>query len=164
MAMRQPLQPSPKLLALQRDFQQISTMAGYVNASLDPPQLRLFFTLYGRITVADAAEGLAITPRLQAWCDTICLNLREGSSSAIMPPQIQISAPQLLPNGASWYLVATITFGTKVTESSYQRVRTAVLAAYQAAAHMREKGLPGDGTSLLAATPDPEEPSPFPEA
>lgn len=164
MAMRQPLQPSPKLLALQRDFQQISTMAGYVNASLDPPQLRLFFTLYGRITVADAAEGLAITPRLQAWCDEICLNLREGSSSAIMPPQIQISAPQLLPNGESWYLVATITFGTKVTESSYQRVRTAVLAAYQAAAHMREKGLPAEGTALLAAMPDPEEPPPFPEA
>ena len=157
MATRQPLQPSPKLLALQRDFQQISTMAGYVNASVDAPQLRLFFTLYGRITVQGEAEGLAITPRLQAWCDAICLNLREDSSSAIMPPQVQISAPQLLPNGESWYLVATVTFGTKVTESSYLRVRNAVLAAYQAAAHLREKGLPPEGAPLLAAEPSPEQ-------
>ena len=163
MATRQPLQPSPKLLALQRDFQQISTMAGYLNASMDPPQLRLFFTLYGRITVKDATEGLAITPRLQAWCDAICLNLREDSSSAIMPPQVQISAPQLLPNGESWYLVATITFGTKVTESSYQRVRNAVLAAYQAAAHLREKGLPPEATPLLPSLPEPQDPSPLRE-
>ena len=153
MATRQALQPSPKLLALQRDFQQIATMAGYVNASVDPPQLRLFFTLYGRITVQDAAEGLAVTPRLQAWCDAICLNLREDSSSAVTPPQVQISAPQLLPNGESWYLVATINFGTKVTESSYQRVRTAVLAAYQNAARMREKGLPAVGEVLLPPSP-----------
>jgi hypothetical protein len=159
MATRQPIPPSPKLLALQRDFQQIATMAGYANASLDPPQLRLFFTMYGRITVKDADEGLALTPRLQAWCDGICLNLREDSSSAIMPPQVQISAPQLLPNGESWYLVATITFGTKVTESSYQRVRNAVLAAYQSAAHMREKGLPSEGTVIPAATPEPQDAS-----
>ena len=88
MPTRQPLQPSPKLLALQRDFQQISAMAGYVNASLDPPQLRLFFTLYGRITVKDSEDGLAITPRLQAWCDAICTGLREDSSSAVTPPRI----------------------------------------------------------------------------
>jgi hypothetical protein len=166
MATRQPLQPSPKLLALQRDFQQISAMAGYVNASVDAPQLRLFFTLYGRITVKDAEEGLAITPRLQAWCDAICLNLREDSSSAIMPPQIQISAPQLLPNQESWYIVATITFGTKVTENSYQRVRTAVLAAYQTAAHLREKGLPPEGgvlpTVKLGLEPS-EEPESLPQ-
>jgi len=148
MATRQPLQPSPKLQALQRDFQQIAAMAGYANASLDPPQLRLFFTLYGRITVKDAPDGLAVTPRLQTWCDTICTNLREESSSAITPPQVVISAPQLLPNGESWYLVATITFGTKVTESSYQRVRSAVLAAYQHAAALREKGLPAEGAPL----------------
>lgn len=154
MATRQPIQPSPKLLALQRDFQQIAAMAGYANASLDPPQLRLFFTLYGRISMKDAAEGLALTPRLQAWCDILCTNLREDSSSAIMPPQVQITAPQLLPNGESWYVVATITFGTKVTENSYQRVRTAVLAAYQAAAHMREKGLPPEGAPLLESGPE----------
>jgi hypothetical protein len=63
MGTRQPLQPSPKLQALQRDFQQIAAMAGYANASMDPPQLRLFFTLYGRITVKDAPDGLAVTPR-----------------------------------------------------------------------------------------------------
>lgn len=141
MATRQPLQPSPKLLALQRDFQQIAAMAGYANATLDPPQLRLFFTLYGRITMTSAEEGAVLAPRLQAWCDTICTNLREESSSAVTPPQVQVSAPQLLPNGESWYLVATITFGTKVTESSYQRVRSAVLSAYQQAAALREKGL-----------------------
>ena len=149
MPARQPLQPSPKLLALQRDFQQIAAMAGYANASLDPPQLRLFFTMYGRITVKDAAEGLAITPRLQAWCEAIAVNLREDSSSAIMPPQIQVSAPQVLPNGESWYVVATITFGTKVTDSSYQRVRSAVLAAFQQAAILREKGVPPEGAPLL---------------
>jgi hypothetical protein len=150
MPARQPLQPSQKLLALQRDFQQIAAMAGYANAQLDPPQLRLFFTLYGRITVRSADDGLAATPRLQAWCDTVCTGLREDSSSAVTPPQVQISAPQLLPNGESWYLVATVTFGTKVTESSYQRVRGAVLSAYQHAAVLREKGLPPEGAPLLA--------------
>jgi hypothetical protein len=156
MATRQPLQPSPKLLALQRDFQQISAMAGYVNASVDAPQLRMLFTLYGRITVKDAEEGLAITPRLQTWCDAICLNLREDSSSAIMPPQIQMSAPQLLPNGESWYVVATITFGTKVTENSYQRVRNAVLSAYQQGAILREKGLPPEGAPILTFKQGPQ--------
>jgi hypothetical protein len=170
MPARQPLQPSPKLQALQRDFQQIAAMAGYANASMDPPQLRLFFTLYGRVTVQDAADGLAVTPRLQAWCDTICTNLREESSSAVTPPQVQISAPQLLPNGESWYLVATINFGTKVTESSYQRVRSAVLAAYQHAAALREKGLPAVGAPLpslrTASSPEatpPAAPEPTPE-
>ena len=159
--MAKPLPPSPKLLALQRDFQQISAMAGYVNTSLDPPQLRLFFTMYARITVKDAAEGLAVTPRLQAWCDAICVNLREDSSSAIMPPLVQVSAPQLLPNGESWYVVATITFGTKVTENSYQRVRNAVLNAYQRGAVLREKGLPPEGAPL----PSPENaPQILPEA
>lgn len=129
-----------KLQSLQKDFQQIASMAGFLNASLDGPQLRLFFTLYGRLTVKDAAEGEAITPRLQAWCDQISTKLREDSSSAILPPQIQMSAPQPLPNGESWYVVATVAFSTKVTENSYLRVRTAVLAAYQAAAALREKG------------------------
>lgn len=156
-----PPQPSPKLLALQRDFQQISAMAGYVNASMDPPQLRLFFTLYARIVVKDAQEGHAITPRLQTWCDEVCVNLREDSSSAIMPPLVQISAPQLLPNGESWYVVGTITFGTKVTENSYQRVRNAVLNAYQRGAVLREKGLPPEGAPL----PSPENvPRILPEA
>ena len=41
------LQPSAKLQALLKDFQQIASMSGYLNHSFDPPQLRLFFTLYG---------------------------------------------------------------------------------------------------------------------
>ena len=45
-----------------------------------------------------------------------------------------------LPSGEAWYVVATLTFSTKVTETSHQRVRTAVLAAYQAAAALRAAG------------------------
>jgi hypothetical protein len=137
-----PASTTLKLQALQKDFQQITSMAGFLNASIDGPQLRLFFTLYGRLTVRDAAEGEAIVAPLQAWCDQLCLKLREDSSSAILPPQVQISAPQPLPSGEAWYVVANISFSTKVTENSYQRVRNAVLAAYQAAAALREKGLP----------------------
>ncbi len=145
-----PVLPSPKLLALQKDFQQIASMAGYLNASFDLPQLRLFFTLYGRLTVKDEAEGLALIPRLQAWCDRVAVQLREDSSSSIMPPQIQVSAPQPLPNGESWYVVGNLSFNTKVTETSYQRVRTAVLAAYQAASVLREKGvIPAENEPLL---------------
>jgi hypothetical protein len=129
-----------RLQVLQKDFQQISTMAGFLNSSIDYPQLRLFFTLYGRITMKDATEGEALTPHLQAWCDTLCHALCEDSSSAILPPQVQIAPPQPLPNGEAWHMVATVTFSTKVTENSYQRVRTAVLSAYQAAAILREKG------------------------
>jgi len=142
-----PISPATtqKLQALQKDFQQIASMAGFLNGSIDGPQLRLFFTLYGRLTVRDAAEGEAITPRLQAWCDQLCTKLREDSSSAILPPQVQISAPQLLPNGESWYVVANVSFSSKVTENSYQRVRNAALAAYQAAAALREKGFPSLG-------------------
>lgn len=131
-----------KLQTLQKDFQQIASMAGFLNSALDGPQLRLFFTLFGRMTVKDAAEGEAITPRLQQWCDQLSTKLREDSSSAILPPQIQISAPQALPSGDGWYVVATVAFSTKVTENSYQRVRTAVLAGYQAAAALRDKGFP----------------------
>ena len=36
--------------------------------------------------------------------------------------------------------MATLTFTTKVTENSYQRVRAAVLSAFQAAAALRDKG------------------------
>jgi hypothetical protein len=133
-------QASPKLQALLKDFQQIASLSGYVNHSFDPPQLRLFFTLYARIMVASPAEALALTPRLQAWGDALSVRLREGSSSAIMPPQVQISTPQALPDGRD-YVVTTLTFNTKVTDSSYLRVRTAVLAAYQDALKLREEGL-----------------------
>ena len=142
---QRPVPPPPsRLLAVQKDFQQIAAMAGFLNSSLDLPQLRLFFTLYGRLLVPDEAAGAAVTPRLQAWADRIGLALREDSSSAIMPPQVTIALPQPLANGEGCFLVATITFNTKVTENSYQRVRNAVLAAYQAAVALRDKGVFGD--------------------
>jgi len=164
-----PATPSPKLIALQKDFQQIASMAGFLNSSFDLPQLRLFFTLYGRLTVKDEAEGLAITPGLQAWCERVAQQLREDSSSSIMPPQIQVSAPQPLPNGESWYVVGNLSFNTKVTETSYQRIRTAVLAAYQAAASVREKGiLPAEDEPLVPPRTGQTQPmpllSPDPEA
>ena len=144
MAQRPVPTTSVKLQALQRDFMQIASMAGFLNSALDFPQLRLFFTLYGRILVASVADGLAATPRLQAWAERIGASLREDSSSAIMPPQINLAQPQALPNGEGFFLVATLTFNTKVTENSYQRVRSAVLSAYQAAVALRDKGQFGD--------------------
>jgi hypothetical protein len=146
-----PNQPSPKLQALLKDFQQIASMSGYLNHSFDPPQLRLFFTLYGRVMVASPDEGLALTPRLQAWCEGLAVRLREGSSATIMAPQIQVSAPQTMPDGRD-YLVATVTFNTKVTETSYLRIRTAILAAYQDAVKMRETGF---GADASASVPEP---------
>ena len=137
---RGPAQPSAKLQSILKDFQQIASMAGFLNHAFDLPQLRLFFTLYARLTVADEAAGLALAPGLQAWGERIGVQLREDSSSAILPPAVQVSAPQRLPSGEAWYVVATLTFSTKVTETSHQRVRTAVLAAYQAAAALREAG------------------------
>lgn len=147
------LQPSPKLQALLKDFQQIASLSGYLNHAFDPPQLRLFFTLYGRVMVASPEQALAVTPRLQAWCEGVAVRLREGSSSAIMPPQIQVSAPQTLPDGRD-YIVGTLTFSSKVTDTSYLRVRTAVLAAYQDALRMREAGFD------LAAPEAPTGPGP----
>ena len=139
---------SQKLQNLLKEFQQIASMAGYLNHSFDPPQLRLFFTLYGRMVVDSPEVGLALTPRLQAWSEALAVRLREGSSSAILPPQIQVSAPQTLPDGG-FYLVSNLTFSTKVTETSYLRVRTAVLAAYQCAVVLRDKGIQA-GEALLA--------------
>ncbi len=140
MPAKAPPTPSPKLLALQKDFQQIASMAGFLNSAFDPPQLRLLFTLYGRVTVADAEEGSAILPQLQTWCDRLATDLREQSSSAILPPQVNLAPPQPLPSGEAWYVVATVNFNSKVTDNSYLRVRTAVLAAYQAAVALREGG------------------------
>ena len=131
--------PSAKLQGLLKDFQQIASMSGYLNHAFDPPQLRLFFTLYGRVMVASPDQGLALTPQLQAWCEGLANRLREGSSGTILPPQEQLSAPQTMPDGRD-YIVATVTFNTKVTETSYLRIRTAILAAYQEAVKMREVG------------------------
>jgi len=144
MAQRPIPQASPKLLSIQKDFQQIAAMAGYLNSAIDLPQLRLNFTLYGRVLAASEAEGLALTPRLQAWADRVSLRLREDSSSAVLPPQIMMAAPQPLPNGEGYYVIANLSFSTKVTEMGYQRVRNAVLSAYQAAAALREKGVWGE--------------------
>jgi hypothetical protein len=152
-----PALPSPKLQALLKDFQQIASMSGYLNHSFDPPQLRLFFTLYGRVMVTSPEQALALTPQLQAWCDAVSMRLREGSSGTIMQPQSQVSAPQTMPDGRD-YLVATITFGTKVTETSYLRIRTAILAAYQDAVKMREAGFSEEGP-IPAPVPIAEEAS-----
>ncbi len=135
--------PSAKLIALQKDFQQIASMAGFLNSAFDLPQLRLFFTLYARVSVRDAEEGQAALPLLQAWCERRASELREGSSSAILPPSISMAPPQPLPNGEGWYLVGTLSFNTKVTDNGYLRVRTAVLAAFQAAVALREQGMAG---------------------
>jgi hypothetical protein len=145
MATRPVPQPPTKLLAIRQDFQQLAAMAGFLNSAVDLPQLRLFFTLYGRILVDDQAQGLAAQPRLQAWAERLGTRLREDSSSAIMAPQISVGQPQPLPNGEGHYLVATVTFNTKVTENAYQRVRNAVLTAYQSAVALREKGQYGEG-------------------
>jgi hypothetical protein len=139
MATRPTPQATQKLLSIQKDLQQLASMAGFLNSALDYPQLRLSFTLYGRVLVPTEPEGLELTPRLQAWSDRLGTRLREDSSSAILPPQVQVSAPQPLPNGEGFYLVSTITFATKVTENGYLRVRNAVLAAYQAAVALRER-------------------------
>jgi hypothetical protein len=139
MAARQPPQASPKLLALQKDFQQIASLAGFLNSSVDPPQMRLFFTLYGRVTAETEEDAAAMIAPLQEWSEKIAVDLREGSSSAILPPKIQLSAPQQLPAGG-WYIVSTMNFSTKVTDTSYLRVRTAVLIAYQRAIALREGG------------------------
>jgi len=156
-------QPSPKLQALLKDFQQIASMSGYLNHSFDPPQLRLFFTLYGRVMVASPEQGLALTPQLQAWCDAVSIRLREGSSGTIMAPQVQVSAPQTMPDGRD-YLVATLTFNTKVTETSYLRIRTAILAAYQEAVKMREVGFseeaPAEGPVVAEVQASPTEATP----
>ena len=158
MATRQPLQPSPKLLALQKDFQQIASMAGFLNSSIDAPQMRLFFTLYGRVTAESEEAAAKLLEPLQAWSEKISLDLREGSSSAILPPKIQISAPQQLPAGG-WYVVSTMNFNSKVTDTSYLRVRTAVLLAYQRAIALREGGFSVPLPELPALSAEPGLPS-----
>jgi hypothetical protein len=151
-----PVQPSPKLQALLKDFQQIASMSGYLNHSFDPPQLRLFFTLYGRVMVDTPELGLEAAPKLQAWSEALAKQLREDSSSTIMTPQVQVGTPQAMQDGRL-FLVSTLTFGTKVTEASYLRIRTAVLAAYQAAAALRDRGVGlEDPAELLASAGLPD--------
>ena len=139
MVKREPLQPSPKLQSLLREFQQIATMSGFLNHGFDPPQLRMQFTLYGRVRVATEAEGLALSPRLAAWSEQLGERMREDSSSAVLPPQILVSPPQALPDG-NFIVTSTLTFTTKVTDQGYFKVKTALLAAYQEAVRLREEG------------------------
>ena len=139
MALRATPQPSAKLQALLKEFQQIATMAGFLNHGFDLPQLRLQFTLYGRLRAADEAEALARTPALQAWAERLGERLREESSGGVLPPQVLMAPPQPFPGGG-FVVVATLTFATKVTESGYFKTKTAVLSAYQEAVRLRETG------------------------
>jgi len=139
MVKREPVQPSPKLQSLLREFQQIATMAGFLNHGFDPPQLRMQFTLYGRVRGATEADTIALTPLLQAWSERVGEKMREESSSAVLPPQILISPPQPFPAGG-FVLTSTLTFTTKVTDQGYYKVKTALLAAYQEAVRLREEG------------------------
>jgi hypothetical protein len=59
-----------------------------------------------------------------------------------------------MPDGRD-YIVATVTFSTKVTETSYLRIRTAILAAYQDAVKMREAGF-SEVLGEPATMPSPE--------
>ncbi|HTL98739.1 MAG TPA: hypothetical protein VL181_08035, partial [Holophagaceae bacterium] len=61
------------------------------------------------------------------------------SSSAVLPPQVLLSPPQVLPDG-SFIVTSTLTFTTKVTDQGYFKVKTALLAAYQEAVRLKEEG------------------------
>lgn len=131
--------PSAKLQALLKEFQQVAGMAGYLNHGFDPPQLRLQFTLYGRLrtdTEAGAAEAI---PRLQSWSEAVLVKLREDSAGAILPGQVLVAPIQPF-QGGGFTVVVNVTFTTKVTDSGYFKVKTAVLAAYQEAVRLREAG------------------------
>jgi hypothetical protein len=140
MAVRPLPQPSPKLQSLLKEFQQIAAMAGFLNHGFDLPQLRLQFTLYGRLRAEDEPAAAALEPRLQSWAEGVAERLREESSGAVLQPQIQVGPAQPFPGGG-FVRVVTLTFATKVTESGYFKVKTAVLAAYQEAVRLREAGL-----------------------
>ncbi|HEX4845013.1 MAG TPA: hypothetical protein VFV26_02270 [Geothrix sp.] len=133
--------PSAKLQALLKEFQQVAGMAGYLNHGFDPPQLRLQFTLYGRLRMDTEAAALEAIPRLQAWSEALLLKLREDSAGAILPGQILVAPIQPF-QGGGFTVVVNATFTTKVTDSGYFKVKTAVLAAYQEAVRLREAGFP----------------------
>lgn len=133
--------PSAKLQALLKEFQQVAGMAGYLNHGFDPPQLRLQFTLYGRLRMETEAAATDAIPRLQAWSEALLLKLREDSAGAILPGQILVAPIQPF-QGGGFTVVVNATFTTKVTDSGYFKVKTAVLAAYQEAVRLREAGFP----------------------
>ncbi|HJW08629.1 MAG TPA: hypothetical protein VJ483_03295 [Holophagaceae bacterium] len=154
MAKHEHLQPSPRLQALLKEFQTIAAMAGFVNHGFDPPQLRLQFTMHGRVRADTEAEAQALIPRLQAWCERQGERMREDSSSAILPPIILIGPPHALQTGG-FGLLATLTFTTKVTDQSYYKVKTALMAAYQEAVRLREKGFRDEDAPAAPEPPAP---------
>ncbi len=154
MAKREAPQPSPRLQALVKEFQMIAAMAGFLNHGFDPPQLRLQFTMYGRLRAETEEEALALSPKLQAWCERQGERMREDSSAAILPPLILVAPPQVFPGGG-YAVIATLTFTTKVTDQSYYKVKTALLAAYQEAVRLREQGFRDEGVPAAPAPPDP---------
>jgi len=145
--------PSAKLQALLKEFQQVAAMAGFLNHGFDPPQLRLQFTLYGRIRTGTEAEAVEAIPRLQAWSETVLQKLREDSAGAILPGQVLVAPIQPF-QGGGYTVVVNVTFATKVTDSGYFKVKTAVLAAFQEAVRLRETGFGVEAPALGA----PEQP------
>lgn len=139
--------PSAKLQALLKEFQQVAGMAGFLNHGFDPPQLRLQFTLYGRLRLDTEAAAAEAIPRLQAWSEALLLKLREDSAGAILPGQILVAPIQPF-QGGGFTVVVNATFTTKVTDSGYFKVKTAVLAAYQEAVRLREAGFPEAAPSV----------------
>jgi hypothetical protein len=138
--------PSQKLQNILKDFQQMASMAGFVNHSYDAPQLRLMFTLYGRIKASTEEEAQSYAPRMQSWADGLMERMRSESSGAVLLSQISVGNPQTSGDGGGYLLVSTLTFNAKVTENSYLRTRTAILAAYQEAIRLRDKGFtPAEG-------------------
>ena len=142
--------PSAKLQALLKEFQQVAGMAGFLNHGFDPPQLRLQFTLYGRLRTETEAAAAAAIPRLQAWSETVLQKLREDSAGAILPGQILVAPIQPF-QGGGFTVVVNATFATKVTDSGYFKVKTAVLAAYQEAVRLREAGFDPETPTLGVA-------------
>ncbi len=138
--------PSQKLQNILKDFQQMASMAGFVNSSYDAPQLRLMFTLYGRIKANSEAEAQSYMPKLQSWAEGLMERMRSESSGAVLLSQISMGNPQVSSDGGGYLLISTLTFNAKVTENSYLRTRTAILAAYQEAIRLRDKGfMPAEG-------------------
>lgn len=143
--------PSPKLQSLLKEFQQVAGMAGFLNHGFDAPQLRLQFTLYGRLRLATETAAQDALPHLQTWAEALLVKLREDSAGAILPGQILVAPVQVF-QGGGFTVVVNVTFATKVTDSGYFKVKTAIMAAYQEAVRMREAGF-ADEAVLPIPTP-----------
>ncbi len=131
--------PSSKLGALLKEFEHIAAVSGFVNHVFDPPQMRMMFTLYGRVSLDRLEDAIRAVPLLKAWAEALAKRIREESSSTIILPQVQMNPPLPSPDGGI-LLNVTLTFTTKVTEASYFKTRAAVISAYHEAVRLREKG------------------------